>query len=238
LASLRADAGLVSQAEQLVTNIGNPISGTCAANLNKRGLVRCGGDLRPSVSVPWPQDYVLGSGSRLKVYYEDLSIYEWINGYIAIVHLQDPVTARHMLAHLRNLMEDAVFHGWDTIKQAHSTILSYLETGEITWSDEYALADKRRSAITRASRPAKSQASGFQNKKFQQNNGNRQNRQQFNNGGFTSRNVSKKLVKPCLYHNNGVCSKKADHEEANVFYRHICTQCMAPDHTVKQCPFL
>jgi hypothetical protein len=136
-------------------------------------------------------------------------------------------------------MEDAVFHGWDTIKQAHSVILSYLETGEITWSDEYALADKRRSAITRASRPAQSQAFGFQSKQFQQSNGNWQNRQQFNSGGFTSKSVSKKLVKPCLYHNNSVCSKKADHEEGgNMFYRHICTQRMAPDHTVKQCPFL
>jgi hypothetical protein len=240
LASLRADAGLVSQAEQLVANIGNPISGTCAVNLTKRGLVRCGGDLRPSVGVPWPQDYVLGSGSKLKVYYEDLSIYEWINGYIAIVQLQDPTTARHMLSHLCNLMEDAVFHGWETIKQAHSVILTYLETGEITWADEYALADKRRSAITRASRSAQPQSSGSQNKTFQQGNSNRQGRQHFNSGGFSNRagGVGKKLIKPCLYHNNGVCSKKADHEEGNVFYRHICTQCMAADHTVKQCPFL
>jgi hypothetical protein len=135
-------------------------------------------------------------------------------------------------------MEDAVFHGWDVIKQAHSVILTYLETGELTWADEYALADRRRSAITRASRPVQPQPSGTQNKSFQQGNSNRQGRQQFNSFSNKTGGVGKKLIKPCLYHNNGICSKKPDHEEGNVFYRHICTQCMAADHTVKQCPFL
>jgi hypothetical protein len=238
LASLRADAGLVNQAEQLVSSIGESVTGNCFLNSSKRGSVRCGGDLRPSVRVPWPQDYILGSGSRSKVYYEDLSIYEWVNGYIAIVQLQDPVIAIHMLVHLRNLMEDAVFHCWDTIKQAHSTILSCLETGEITWTDEFAMADKRRSAITRASRPAQSQNFNTRSRQFQQ--GNHQNRQQFNSGSVSNKagGVIKKLFKPCVYYNNGVCSKKSDHDEGNVFYRHICSHCMASDHVVKQCNFL
>jgi hypothetical protein len=137
----------------------------------------------------------MGSGSRSKVYYEDLSVYEWVNGYIAIVQLQDQVTARYMLSHLRNLMEDAVFHGWDTIKQAHKTVLSYLEAGEITWADEYAMADKRRSAITRASRPCQVLGGSSQNRQFSQFNGNRQSRQQFSKPG-------KKLIKPCVYYNN------------------------------------
>jgi hypothetical protein len=135
-------------------------------------------------------------------------------------------------------MEDAVFHGWDTIKQAHSTILSCLEMGELTWTDEFAMADKQRSAITRASRPAQPQNFNTGNRQFQQ--GNRQNRQQFNNGGVSHKagGVSKKLFKPCVYYNNGVCSKKSDHDEGNVFYRHICSNCMATDHVVKQCSFL
>jgi hypothetical protein len=135
LASLRADAGLVTQAENLVSNLGNPVAGNFSLTSTKRGSVRCRGDLKPSVQVPWPQDFVMGSGAKSKIYYEDLSVYEWVNGYIAIVQLQDQVTARYMLAHLRNLMEDAVFYGWDTIKQAHKTVLTYLETGEITWAD-------------------------------------------------------------------------------------------------------
>jgi hypothetical protein len=77
LASLRADAGLVNQAEHLVSNLGNPVAGNFALSSNKRGSVRCGGDLRPSVQVPWPQDYVMSSGPKLKVFYEVLSVYEW-----------------------------------------------------------------------------------------------------------------------------------------------------------------
>jgi hypothetical protein len=175
----------------------------------------------------------MSSGPKLKVFYEDLSVYEWINGYIAIVQSQDQATARHMLSHLRNLMDGAVFHGWDTIKQAHKTILTYLETGEITWADEYAMADKRRSAITRASRPSYPQSGFSQNKQF---NGNRQNRQTF--GSSSNNKPGKKLIKACEYYNNGVCSKPSDHDEGTVFYRHVCSHCMASDHVVKQCNFL
>jgi hypothetical protein len=89
--------------------------------------------LAPTVKTPWPQDFVLGSGKKIKLFYEDLSIFEWINGYIAIVQAQtDSNTTRLMMAHLRNLMEDAAFHGWEPVKQAHTVILSALESGAFT----------------------------------------------------------------------------------------------------------
>jgi hypothetical protein len=66
LASLRADAGLVTQAENLVSNLGNPVAGNFSLTSTKRGSVRCGGDLKPYVQVPWPQDFVMGSGASQK----------------------------------------------------------------------------------------------------------------------------------------------------------------------------
>jgi hypothetical protein len=51
-----------------------------------------------------------------------------------------------MMNHLKNLMEDAAFYGWEVVKQAYSVILTSLETGSLTWDQEFEMAEKRRSA--------------------------------------------------------------------------------------------
>jgi hypothetical protein len=234
LTALRGDTHLTAQAEQLVTDISTSVAGIPSFTTQKRGMVRSGGDLSPAVKTPWPQDFVLGSGKKVQLYYEDLSIYEWIIGYITIVQIQsDPIIQRHMFDHLKNLMEDAVFFGWEPVKQAHKAILTSLESGTFTWTDELKMAEKRRSAINRASQVRetpplnKNGSQGRFQGSFQQSQ---------NNG---SRNVvGKKLIKPCAYYNSNVCSKRSDHEGGNIFYRHICSNCFSPEHTVKECGFL
>jgi hypothetical protein len=73
IASLHADPQLATQAEQLAVDVSSDVAGDSPMVYSmKRGIVRCGGDL--AVKVPWPQDYVLGSRRKLKLYYEDLSI--------------------------------------------------------------------------------------------------------------------------------------------------------------------
>jgi hypothetical protein len=204
-------------------------------------LVRSGGDLAPSVKTLWPQDYVLWSGKQLKLYYHDLSIFEWVNSYICIVQNQtDPQTARYMMNHLKNLMEDAVFYGWEVVKQAHSVILTSLETGSLRWDQEFEMAERRRSAIIRASKGLDSNVYSASSNSNKGNGQNRfQNRQQFAGSGNSRNqsNMGKKVIKPCLYFNNNVCAKKGDHEENNVVYRHICNHCWANDHIIKECPF-
>jgi hypothetical protein len=119
VSSLRGDTVLVAQADQLVADLGThtPGNGPSLSNV-KRGLVRSGGDLAPLVKTPWPQNHIVGSGSKLKVYYEDLSIYEWCNGYMAIVQNElNPKIARLMMTQFRTLMEDSVSHGWEAVKQ-------------------------------------------------------------------------------------------------------------------------
>jgi hypothetical protein len=106
--------------------------------------------------------------------------------------------------------------------------------GEFTWYDELTMAEKRRSALTRASKPKDIVRASYSNRGFSQ--GRRNGKQ---SGGARSGPMgNKKLVKSCIYYNNNVCSKKGDHEEANVFYRHNYSHCMAVDHTVKECGFL
>jgi hypothetical protein len=53
LSSLRADAQLAAQAEQLVVDASNSVSGIRpSSNTLKRGLIRSGGDLSPIVGTP------------------------------------------------------------------------------------------------------------------------------------------------------------------------------------------
>jgi hypothetical protein len=122
IANLRADGHLRAQAEQLVSDLTGSVSGNGHSLTNiKRGIVRSGGDLSPSVRVAWPQDYVLGTGKNLKLYYQDLNICELVSGYIATIQYElNTATARHMMTHLRNLMYDAVYHGWELCKDSYS----------------------------------------------------------------------------------------------------------------------
>jgi hypothetical protein len=112
--------------------------------------------------------------------------------------------ANLMMSHLRNLMEDNVIHGREPVKQAHSVILSSLESGAFTWADELKMAEKRRSAITRASQQVnvvqsvgQSSGSGFvQNNKVTVQ-GRWQGKQTSNSGSRAS--TGKKIIKSYLH---------------------------------------
>jgi hypothetical protein len=95
------------------------------------------------------------------------------------------------------------------------------------------MAEKRRSALNRASQVRENASVSKSNGQ-----GRFQGKAQFNPNTGTKNVVGKRLIKPCAYYNNNVCSKKNDHEEGNILYRHICTGCYASDHIVKECPFL
>jgi hypothetical protein len=128
----------------------------------------------------------------------------------------NPQIVRRMIAHLRDLMEDAVYHGWEPVKQAHSDILSCIEMGEFTWFDDLKLVERRRSALNRAlklkdgNHNVLGAKSTFQGQSWGQG-------RQFNSNFKVSGGMGKKLVKPCVYFNNGSCVKKGDHDEVNVF---------------------
>jgi hypothetical protein len=135
-------------------------------------------------------------------------------------------------------MEDAVFHGWEPVKQAHSVILSSLESRAFTW-DELKMAKKRRSAITRTSQQVnigQSSGSSFVQNSKVTGQGRWQGKPSNNSGPWASN--GKKIIKSCLYFNNNICAKKDDHDEGNIFFKHNCSHCMATDHTVKECSFL
>jgi hypothetical protein len=157
---LRSDAMLSVQAASLVDNLDHGVSGSNrpSANINsnisngngstKRGWARPGGDNAPKVCTPWPQDFVVGHGRHNRLLFDDLDVFQFIQGCISMIERQPDVdTMRLMLGQLRSTMRDASFHGFESARYAFGTILSMLEDGALTWADQYQMAEERRSAL-------------------------------------------------------------------------------------------
>jgi hypothetical protein len=162
LDSLCSDAMLSAQAASLVDNLDLGVSGSkSSVNSNssnsnssnsngstKRGWARPGGDNAPKVCTPWPQDFVVGHGWRNRLLFDDLDVFQFIQGCISMIERQPDVdTMRLMLSQLRSTMRDASFHGFESARYAFGTILSMLEDGALTWANQYQMAEERRSAL-------------------------------------------------------------------------------------------
>jgi hypothetical protein len=85
LSQLKSDVTISAQASKLVDALDVDVRGMSGARMRKRGRARLGGDFAPLREVPWPQDFVIGHGAKRKLYYDDLTILQWVQGYAAIM---------------------------------------------------------------------------------------------------------------------------------------------------------
>jgi hypothetical protein len=159
--------------------------------------------------------------------YDDLDVYQFIQGCIAMVEQQqDVVTMRLMLSQLRSTMRDASFHGFDSARYAFGTVLSMLEDGALTWADQFQMAEERRSALIAQGSATRDPGTGSRRAGAVGSNTRRKT-----NGGSGSGGP-----RPCVYHNNGVCTQRADHTTNGTLWKHVCRRCWAVDHVERDCP--
>jgi hypothetical protein len=79
----------------------------------------------PKVCTPWTQDFVISQGRRNWLLYDDLDIYQFIQGCSAMVEQQQDVgTKRLMLSKLCSTLRDASFHDFESVRYAFRTVLS------------------------------------------------------------------------------------------------------------------
>jgi hypothetical protein len=121
---------------------------TTGNNMNtsttKRGWARPGGDNAPKVCTPWPQDFVVGHGRRNWLLYDDMDVFQFVQGCISIVEqTTDMAVMRLMLAQLRSTMQDASFHGFESARYSYGIILSMLEDGALSWADQFRMSEER-----------------------------------------------------------------------------------------------
>jgi hypothetical protein len=240
LQDLRADARAVAQANSMVDSMETAIQGNIVRAL-RRGWSRPGGDNAPRVAIPWPQDFIIGHGKKSRLCYDDLTVFEWTQGCLAIIEREEDMSvARGMLALLRATLRDAAYHGFEAARYSYGCILSMMEDGILHWNDTMRIAEERRSVlIARGTQvvPARDSVSNVypSRKGFSASKGGESADKSKNNPNYPNF-PGGPVPRPCIYWNNGVCPQRADHQNAGILWKHVCRRCLDPAHTDKDCP--
>jgi hypothetical protein len=102
LPELRADQGTVQQAAKLVDCMDLGATGNTniiSSKTMRRGWTCQGGDFAPRVNIPWPQDFVLGTGRKNRVSYNKLDVLQWSQGCISIIEKEDNLDTQRAVTH-------------------------------------------------------------------------------------------------------------------------------------------
>jgi hypothetical protein len=201
-----------------------------------RGWSRQGSDNALWVAIPWPQDFIIGHGKKSCLCYDDLTVFEWTQGCLAIVEREEDMSvALGMLALLRATLRDAAYHGFESACYSLGCILSMMEDGRTT------LHVLRSTAAPRSSPEGLKCPPGIQCRMLLT----------LLIGVFlppkevrllskvrTVRNFRAAQCCGCAYvhWNNGVCTQRTDHPNVEILWKHVCRRCLDPAHTDKDCP--
>jgi hypothetical protein len=151
LPELHADQGPVQQAAKLVDSMDMGATGNTNIICTKTMRLvwtRQGGHFAPRVSTPWTQDFVLGTGRKNCVSYDELDVLQWSQGCLSIIEREEnPETQWAMSLTLRSTLREAQFYGFKAARFSYSALLSMMEDGNLSWSDSQAIAEGRRSSL-------------------------------------------------------------------------------------------
>ena len=184
------------------------------ASLSERGMFKSqrGGNEQVTVpnKIPWPQNHILAGTSKSRVTYDNLSTFQWVSGFCAIIKDEkNAKTKNQMLEYMSDLMEDAQDFGWSSAKGAHAALLCRMEEGKVNWN----MTEK----IDRIRRAHAQKVINVPTKKP---------------------SVDLPGV-PCKFFQSQKCPHKSDHHTAGQFYRHICSFCNTLGkrfhHPLKEC---
>ena len=176
-------------------------------NLNEsatRGRVKSqrGGPGEISVKrvVDWPQNFTLTGTNKTRPTYDDLSITQWVAGFIRCIQEEKSECNRaSMLHYMGNLMEDASDFSWEAAKASHAILLTNMEGNRITWGDTDKIDRIRRAHAQRHITPQGSVTSAFKK----------------------SKTSSTKNGLICKYFQEGTCKFQSSHRSAGQYYRHV-----------------
>ena len=107
---------------------------------------------RCRVPIDWPQFYVFRGAGREPATYNDLTIPEFVLGFMAVVGRsnQGQRVRDIMNRHLQELMLDATRFPWPSVRHYHAILLHHMEMGEITWDDSTAIQELRANYASQA----------------------------------------------------------------------------------------
>ena len=150
--------------------------------------------------VKWPQEYVLSGAKKERISYDSLTMGQWVTGFCRSMQEEsDGIQKNSMIDYLIALLEDANDFSWQAAKASHTVLLCRMEQGEIT---DYTQVD-RIDRIRRAHAQRHVVATGAT--------------------GTFKKSAQKSM--PCQYYNMGTCSHQNSHDNKNMSYKHVCSNC-------------
>lgn len=152
------------------------------------------------VTIEWPHFHVFRGADRKPAQYDDLSMAEFVFGYLAIVQEgEHPSTVkRAMLLHLQGLMQDAAEYTFEGARNCHAIILQQLEQGRFTWTNTDKLLELRRTYAQRQTSDSAHQA--------------------------TRTGKDRPLF--CLKFQEGTCTYTGEHQTNRGLVKHVCAYCL------------
>lgn len=165
----------------------------------KSGKVRTVSDMVLK-HIDWPHFYVYRGPDRQAAKYVDLSVQEFVFGFMCIIRKTKSPDKELMLNHLQELMEDAVTYGWESVRNYHSIILQHMEMKRIGWRDTEAIQKLRRTYAMQTPMD-----------KFKMDS--------------TARRQTKGPMF-CLSFQSNKCNESTDHASSRGFVKHICAYCL------------
>jgi hypothetical protein len=236
LQQFRQDPTLVQQANRQIDRLDDDTMGMSSKGNSvntravKRGLARIGGDNAPIMNIPWPHDFVLGSGEKRRLHYGDLTWSQFIQGFATIMEREpQEAVVRAMISHLKFWAMEAGCLGYEHAKFSHANILTDMEDGLYGWLNREAITEARKNIITAP--PSAQEVRSSSNYNFSRNNFNSGKKAEFRKAGH-----GEKTALPCYNFNEGKCKQSGDHESGNLLWRHTCFKCLQDGHVSKDCP--
>jgi hypothetical protein len=188
LQQFRQDHTLVQQANRQIAQLDDDTMGTSSngnsANTRsvKHGLAHIGGDNTPIMNIPWPHDFVLGSGEKRRLHYGDLTWSQFIQGFATIMEREpQEAVVRAMISHLKFWAIEAGCLGYEHAKFSHANILTDMEDGLYGWLNREAITEARKNIITAP--PSTQEVHSSNNYNFSKNNFNSGKKGEFRKPG-------------------------------------------------------
>ena len=153
----------------------------------------------------WPQHFILTGNRKSRRTYDDLTVTQWVSGFVRCIEEKSGETRASMLDYLGILMEDASDFSWESAKASHAMVLTNMEADRLQWSDTEKLDRIRRAHAQRHITPGQSTAPKSLTKKIKNN---------------TSKNG---II--CKFFQEGTCRFVSHHRTVGQFYRHVCEYC-------------
>ena len=158
-------------------------------------------DYRVTKTLPWPHQFVPRINGAKAPKHHELSIGQFVYGYMAIALQQTADEKAEMEDHLLLLLKDECQYGWEPVREYHQAWLEAIEQGAASWGDTAAREELRRTFIWAPAAPARQPAASI------------------DKPAASSKSTGK--AQPCVDYNRGKCHEKKTHGSS----KHVCSYC-------------